>query len=322
MAYRSSIAGDTPGTAITSATPAAELVAQIEATFGAHDNWDFVEEIVISPSIYRVWKNRGSGIGANAAGVDFYVALSYNATTQEYVRVRAFEMWNLSSAGSNPSRMIRPVMGTTTSHAENANGSFGDETTGYALNNSIVPYAELWVSNTGYEFGVNATINSLSIYTKFSTVDYACYVGVFESFVSGEVMPLYMCGTSGNETFHSAYDGGTSREPNKPVGHTTDSVNFYAALSTFSHRSGSIQQGDPYLGGNALPCRVIVRKVAIDYANYGYVRGLLRDALYLEDGSTATRNGDEITVGGVRYVKFRFGHYSLSVGVWINVQAA
>ncbi len=320
MAYRSSIAGDTPGALITSATPATALVAEIEATMAAHDNWDFVEEILLSSRIRRIWKNRGTGLGANSFGQDFYVSISRDTLGTGEVTVSAFEVWNLSTAATNPSRVIRPVAGSTTNQAENVNGSFGDETLGIALNSSVFAEARLPTVTTGMDFGVLVTNNFFAAFSKYSTTDVALYAGLFDSLMPVDPFPLCLIGNSGYNNIYSSYDAATSREPNKPATHTSDTWNFISYISTWTTTSGTTQQIDPYLGG-PLPSRAQIRKGTDDLANFGLRRGLLKDCVYLADGGTTTRNGDTITIAGQRYVKMKFGSYGLSNGVFVNVGA-
>lgn len=91
MAYRTAT--------ITNASPALALVTEIEAGFAEHANWDYVKDVVIGTFTYRVWKNRGTGSGANSFGSDFFLAFRYQTAAGGLeLRVVAFEAFDPGNA--------------------------------------------------------------------------------------------------------------------------------------------------------------------------------------------------------------------------------
>ncbi len=104
---------------ITNASPALALCQEIEAGFGEHANWDFVKDVVIGTFTYRVWKNRGTGTGANAFGQDFHIAFRYlTAAGGLDLRVVAFEAFDpgagwLASTAYAVGNLVKPTNTTT-----------------------------------------------------------------------------------------------------------------------------------------------------------------------------------------------------------------
>jgi hypothetical protein len=305
MAFRSG--------AITDANPAAALVAQIEAEFDAHGNWDLADTVTIGTNTHRVWKNRGTGTGANAFGQDFHVDLQYDPAGGTTLRIRCFEAYDAVN-----DKAIRPCVGATTSLAINANGSHGDETLGFTLEpTTAVVYADVLTVTTGFDFYIQVSANRLCVASKYSTTDTACYAGLFESLMAADPFPLCIGGTSGNENA-STVDFGVSRHPVKT---TTETNNFLFHMSPFSPISGDAQTNDLFHNA-AVASRPFLRHLSNVPAQYGYARGLLHGAILLPDGGTASRNGDTLTVASATYTKMRVGTYGYASGLWVENAAA
>jgi hypothetical protein len=301
---------------IVSATPAADLVAQIEAEFDLHGNWDFVEQVEtgIAPDNYyrRIWKNRGTGTGANSFGSDFHIQIARKVDGTGTVFLYAFEAYDAVN-----DKIIRPCVPNAASLAINANGSHGDEALGFTLTSGPYISVQILTVTTGFDYYISVSSNRLCVAAKYSTTDTAAYVGLFESMMAADPFPLCIIGTSGNENAHIT-DMGVSRHPNKT---TTEADNFMFQLAAFSAISGNAQTTDLFHNA-AVASRALIRHYTGNPAVYGYARGLLHDAILLPDGGTATRNGDTITVGGETYTKMKFGTYGFSSGAWVRQAAA
>ena len=310
MGFRSgAIAPVAPATTV--ADPATQLVNQIEAEFDVHGNWDFVEEVVtgVSPDQYarRVWKNRGTGTGANAFGSDFHIQLTRRVDGTGTVHLYAFEVYDAVN-----NKAIRPCVPRTASLAINPNGSHGDETLGFTLDSATLVDAQLLTVNTGFDYYIQVSNNRLCVATKYSTTDTAVYVGLFESLMAADPFPLCIIGTSGNESALTT-DTGVSRHPNKT---TVDVNNFVFQMLPWSTISGNAETGDKFHNA-AYPSRAMLRHIDNNPSLYGAVRGLLHDVLLVPDGATATRNGDTMTAGAETWTKFRFGTYAYASGAWV-----
>lgn len=320
MAYRSSAGPQLGAAPITSATPATALITQIEAAFDVHDNWDFVEEVVIATFTHRVWKNRGSGLGANSFGSDFYVALRRATDGTGNVRLQTFEAWDAVNK-----RAIRPVVGGSggANITINANFSHGSEaidgTGGFVLSNeSRVMYAELVTNTVGFDWQLLVTNSVLIVGTKTSTTDHGVYCGLFDSLLAADPFPLCMGAKNSEE---NVWDGdfGTSRHPNKTVAAT---YNFTWRLLGWTIHSGSPETNDLLIGG-ALLARAVVSNTANDPVLFGRHRGLLKHCAFIPDGTNATRNGDAMQIGNPvsTWTKIKLGTYGLAAGVWIDQSA-
>lgn len=296
---------------IVSANPAADLVAQIEAEFDVHANWDLLDTVVIGANTHRVWKNRGTGSGANAFGQDFHVALEYAAAGGTTLRIRCFEAYDAVA-----DKAIRPCVPTAGSLAINANGSHGDEVAGFTLENATLVYCDVLTVTTGFDYYIQASANRLCVAAKYSTTDTACYAGLFESLMAADPFPLCIIGTSGNE--NAVYtDTGVSRHPNKT---TAETYNFVFQLDAWTQIAGTAQQNDLFHNG-AHVSRALLRHNQALPAQYGRNRGLLYDVLLCPDGGTATRNGDLFPVNGENYRKMRFGNFGYASGAWVREAA-
>lgn len=306
---------------ITSANPAADLYAAIVTAFDAHDNWDIIENVVISSVNHQVWRNNGTGTGANDFGTNFYIALIYNPTGGTTLDVKAFESYD-----SSLDKLVRPCVPVSSSLTPNANTSFGPETlsSGYTLDNTaVMVYARLATVTTGFDYYIQVSENRLCVATKFSTTDNAFYAGIFESLLAAgsEPFPLCVIGTTGQENAIGT-DMGVSRHPGKTV---AASNNFKFQLTNWSAVSGTAEQND-LMHGAAVASRALIRGIDADAATYGGPRGLLYDCVYLPDGTTATRNGALMQIGVApsqeNWRKFKFGTFGLSSGVWVKESAA
>lgn len=311
MGYRSgAITPVAPATTIPD--PATQLIAQIEAEFDVHANWDFVEEVVTGAApdqiTRRVWKNRGTGAGANSFGQDFHIQIARRTDGTGQLWLYAFEAYDAVN-----DKAIRPCVPNAGSLAINANGSHGDETLGFTLDSAPLVYVSILTANTGFDYYIQVSNNRLCIAAKYSTTDTACYVGLFESLMAADPFPLCLVGTSGNESAFIT-DMAVSRHPNKT---TTEANNFVFHLSNFSVISGHAQQSDLFHNG-AVASRALIRHVDTLPATYGYMRGLLHDVVLLPDGATATRNGDTLTIAGETYTKMKFGTYGYVSGAWVR----
>jgi hypothetical protein len=311
MGFRSgAIAPVAPATTVSD--PATQLVSQIEAEFDVHGNWDFVEEVITgaAPDEYarRVWKNRGTGTGANAFGSDFHIVIARRVDGTGTVYLFAFEAYDATN-----NKAIRPCVPTAASLAINANGSHGDETLGFTLDSATLVSAYLPTANTGFDYYIQVSNNRLCAATKYSTTDAAVYVGLFETLMAADPFPLCIIGTSGNENAYTT-DAGVSRHPNKT---TTETYNFVFQMGTYSPIVGSAEAGDLFHNA-AVASRAYLHHNQNLPGQYGRARGLLHDTLLLPDGPTATRNGDTITVGGATYRKYKFGTFGYASGAWVN----
>lgn len=301
MAYRTAT--------ITNASPALALCQEIEAGFGEHANWDFVKDVVIGTFTYRVWKNRGTGTGANAFGQDFHLAFRYlTAAGGLDLRVVAFEAFDATN-----NKAIRPCVGAASSLLPNANGSHGDETLGFTLDSAVLVYASITVPTTAFASYVSVSAERVCAGVNYSTTDHAFYAGLFEPLSSTEPFPLLVAATNGQENALTV-DCGVSRHPGRTTAATD---NFKFQVDAWTRISGTAQTADLFHGGG-LASRALLRSFNADPVTYGGARGLLHDAILLPDGSTATRNGDTLTIGANVYTKMRFGNYGFASGAWVR----
>lgn len=303
---------------ITNANPALELYNQIAAEFDLHANWDFVDTVVIGSNTHKVWKNRGSGSGANAFGQDFFVDFQYAASGGTTLRVRCFELYD-----STLDKCARPCVGAASSLPINADGSWGDAapgaSTGYTLENTSLVYADVLTVTTAFDYFIQVSVNKINVATKFSTTNTALYAGLFEPLMAADPFPLCIVGTSGNE--NSLTDSGVSRHPNKT---TTAADNFKFQCEAYNSQGGNAATSDLFHNA-AFASRILLRHPnnagTSDAAVYGRNRGLLYNCVYLADGGTATVNGDTMTSGAETYTKMKFATLGLSAGAWVR-QAA
>ncbi len=293
----------------TSATPSTALITEIEAEMTTHGNWDFVEEVVIGTSTYRVWRNRGTGTGANSFGSDFHVALIRPTDGTGNLTVKVFEAYDATT-----DRLFRPCTPNTSNLTPNANYSVGDQTTGYTLDNTAPTVsATVLLVTTGYDWFLQVNANFFVVGVKYSTTDTGVYAGLFEPLMAGEPFPLCLVATNGQESIY-ATDTAVSRHPNMT---TTNADNFAHRCDAFTKTGGDPQRTDLFHNG-AFASRVLVHAHGTPSQTYGYARGLLYGCAYLPDGTTVTRTGDTITIGGVTYTKYRIATFGLSAGVFVS----
>lgn len=301
MAYRTAT--------ITNASPALALCQEIEAGFAEHANWDYVKDVVIGTFTYRVWKNRGTGTGANAFGQDFHLAFRYlTAAGGTDLRVVAFEAFDATN-----NKAIRPCVGASSSLLPNANNSHGDEVAGFTLDSAILVYANITVPTTAFASYLSVSAERVCAGVNYSTTDHAFYAGLFEPLSSTEPFPLLVSATNLQENALTV-DCGVSRHPGRTTAATD---NFKFQIAAWTVISGTAQTSDLFHGGG-LASRALLRTLNTDAATYGNARGLLHDAILLPDGGTATRNGDTLTIGANVYTKMRFGTYGFASGPWIK----
>lgn len=293
------------------ANPAQYLYERIVEAFNAGLGWSYVGSVTIGSNTHQVWKNLGTGTGANFFGQDFYLDFQY-AASGTTLRVRAFESFIDAT-----DHALRPVVPYATSLTPNSNNSFGDEATGYTLEAAQMgAYVDLLASASGFDYDVHTTVNRLCAASRYSTTDTACYAGLFESFLASDPFPLCLIGTSGNETFYT-YDAGVSRHPGRT---TAAAYNFVHRMVAFSAISGSADTED-LLHGSAFASRALLEAYNNPVTTYGRMRGLLYDVALLPDGATATRNGDTIAGGGDTWARMKFGTSGYASGAWVNTDA-
>lgn len=298
-------------TTITNASPALALCQEIEAGFAEHANWDYVKDVVIGTFTYRVWKNRGTGSGANSFGSDFHLAFRYlTAAGGTDLRVVAFEAFDATN-----NKAIRPCVGAASNLAVNANGSHGDEVAGFTLDSTVLVYASITVPTTAYSSYLSVSNERVCVGVNYSSTDHAFYAGLFEGLSATEPFPLLIAATNGQENALTV-DCGVSRHPGRTAA-ATDNFKFQVAPWTVI--AGTTQTADLFHGGG-LASRALLRSYNADAATYGHARGLLHDAILLPDGGTATRNGDTLTISGQTYTKMRCGNYGYPSGLWIRQQ--
>lgn len=314
---------------ITDADPAARLIEAIETMMAAHDNWDLQESgLVISSSTISVWKNRGTGLGANSFGADFYVAFERTSTTG--VRIRAFEAYTPAAGVPANARQIRPCKaGGTSPLTPNADGSWG-LAAGYGLTDtSNTEYLSVaGLLTTGFEYGIILSKNYLRLALRQGASDANGEVGLLESILPGapgpvEPMPLYTHSGQGSGLITPSWTNGgtqiaTSRHPALPdqtartqlYNLTAQSVDIVkggpGALTEYDRWQGSgvILVGRPWWVTAGTPKSV-----------YGYVRGRLYDFVTVES-SPSSRVADEWTVNpGSPEVWWRW-LYTTGAGGW------
>lgn len=210
-------------------------------------------------------------------------------------------------------KAIRPCVGAASSLAPNANGSHGDEVNGFGLDSATLVYASITLPTTAFASYVSISNERVCAAVNYSTTDHAFYAGLFEPLSSTEPFPLAVIATSGQENALTV-DSGVSRHPGRTAA-ATDNFKFQVAAWTVI--SGTTQTADLFHGGG-LASRALFRTLNADAATYGNARGLLHDAILLPDGSTATRNGDTLTIGADVYTKMRCGTYGFSSGIWVR----
>lgn len=284
--------------ALTDANPASALIALIEAQMTAQGGtWVFVEEVVISTSTYRVWRNKGSGVtNPNSFGTDFYIAFRrLTAAGSTDVSVMAFEVWDATNK-----KAIRPVAGSSTNQAINANFSFGDEVNGFALNLVTATAGLKALVTTGFDYIIQVSKNQIAFGAKVSTTDSAVYAGLFESLLpSAHPFPLCIVG-GGTTTSGSISTGaGVSRHPTLT---TTQANNFQHNLANMITPAGDATSLIDKLHGAAVGSRILLTPTGVS-STYGTYHGLLYNGMGLTQGGTAWRTGDTIPVSGENWVK-------------------
>jgi hypothetical protein len=308
------------GSIAPTADPAAALLAQIEGTLNDHTGqWEFVEEVTVATIPYRIWRNRGSGVtNPNSFGSDFYCAI-YRGGAQ-FVRMKCFEVWDATNK-----KAIRPVKGSSSAGAPNANGSWGDEVNGYTIDSTSVTYfgPNGALSTTGLEYYIRATKDQLNVYVKFGTTDDGASLGLFESLMTSspsEPFPLYAW--RGNDTgmATSGVSGGISRMPTVTL---SQSSNFQLTSTTtpLQPTLGGINNTDvDRLHGDS----ILVGRPRIEHGGgatlYGQYRGQAYDWYILAQSSTA-RNGDTVTLGADVYVRATGTGPSSASNMWMKRDA-
>jgi hypothetical protein len=295
---------------ITNANAADLLYTEIETLFTAHANWDHVETISSGGIEHEIWRNNGAN---NSFGSNFFIAIIYDATGGLTLDIKCFESWD----GTND-KAIRPCVGATGSRTPNANGSYGNETTGFVITDTTdMAYGRVSTPTTGYDYFIQVSQDRICVATKFSTTDHAIYAGLYESLLASDPFPICVGGTNGQENL-AAGNFGLSRMPNKTIAATN---NFQGDIKTWSDTSGTTEAAD-LMHGTAVASRVLLYNTGNVASTYGIIRGLLYDCCYLPDGATATRNGDALPISAVNWRKMKFGTVSLSVGVWVKETSA
>lgn len=287
--------------ALTDANPAAALITLIEAQMTAQGGtWVFVEEVVISTNTYRVWRNKGSGVtNPNSFGTDFYIAFRRaTAAGATDVVVMAFEVWDATNK-----KAIRPVAGSTTNQAINANFSFGDETNGFTLALVAATAGLRSLVTTGFDYVIQVSKNQIAFGVKVGVNDSAVYAGLFESLLpTAHPFPLCLIGGGTGSTGTLSTTHGVSRHPTMTG---TNTNNFQHAISALLTGAGDATSLIDKLHGSAVGSRVLLSPSGT--ANtYGQYHGLLYNVMNLNNGGTTWRTGDTIPVSGENWVKAYF----------------
>lgn len=289
---------------INTAVPTTDLLAQIEAEFALHDNWDFVEELVIGAETYRVWKCRGSGLGANAFGLDFYISLVRDSVGTGTLRVKAFEGWDAATKLAT-----RYCAGNTTAIVPAADGSVG--AVGLTLGSaSLVQVGIPMTASIANDYVIQVSKDRVVCGVRQGTIDGGWYAGLFESLMPAEPFPLVLVGDGTNDSITGTSACSWSRHPTVTTGRSN---NFLANVATWSQVGGTATQPDRFFGSDASASRVLVRAAGAAPDLDGFVRGLLRGCMWLPDGSTALRTGSTSTVGAEIYSRVR-----CSGSVWVR----
>lgn len=281
--------------------PGLRLLEAVEAGFGVHDNWDFIEQVTIGTVNYRVWKNRGAGLGANSFGQDFHVAL-YQPESLTSLYFKVFESWDAVNK-----KAIRPCK-STQSLVPNANFSWGDEVNGYILSSASITHSGFQsLSTTGLDWFLQVSANQINIGAKQSTSDGMISFGVFESLIaSGDPFPLYLKTRNGplvtsDSTYTNTY--AWSRHPTVTIGQTYNFIGHNASITPTVGGVGTTDN-DRFHGGAILYSRVLMTAHQSGARpSYGYARGMFYDTILLA-GVGSARNGDTITIAGDVYVVF------------------
>lgn len=315
---------------IVNADPAAQLISAIETALASHANWDLIESgLVISTSTFSVWRNNGSGPGANVFGQNFYLAIEKNSTTA--IRFKCFEAYTLASGVAANARMIRPCRSPgSATVTPNADGSFG-LVGGYTLSDTSNSDYNGFISlpTGGFEYFLIVSNNYLRLGLRSGANDAVCENGLFESAlpVSGtpETFPLFI-GVGGSSSVYtysgsSATECAASRHPNLP--------DATARASLFSLSWNQSDQG-PMIGGPSsteydrhqgsgmlLAGRPWLQQRVTPRATYGYIRGRQRDMVTLASFPGTLRIGDDYTMGGEVWLAWLFNGNS-ATRCWVR----
>lgn len=316
MSYRTgSIAAD--------ADPAALLLAQIEGVLADHTgNWDLVETYNLASIDYKIYKNSGSGVtNPNSFGQDFYVAFWRQTATSIYMR--AFESWNATTK-----KVIRPCRATAAAVTPNANGSFGDETTGVIISDVAASYGAFSsIPTTGLTYYLQATKDRLFLSTRWSSIDTCNSMGIFESLLTSspaEGFPLYMLpGNSGSmptSTYAWSRHPGATLTSNSNWGRMgpldTPDTPYMGGIDQTAN--GDMFHSDKWLVGR--PLVLSSSGSASVGTTYGYYRGRLYDTVLLRNNGSAARTGDTVTLDSDIYVYMRQSA-SPTCNVWVKRDA-
>lgn len=295
---------------ILNADPAAAYITALETALTSHANWDQVESgLVISTSTFNVWRNNGTGPGANSFGSNWYFSIEKVSITQ--VRFRMFEAYTISGGVAANARMIRPVkLGTNAGTVSpNSDGSFG-LSAGYALNDTsncdYMSFASLPAS--GFEYFWIISNNYIRQGIRSGVSDADIDFGLFESILPAtgtpETFPLYLTAAgsgilSGSWTPSSNGYVCCSRHPNLPD--TTARSNLWNLTYNTSDQGPAVggpssTDYDRHQGnGIILAGRPFLQQLGTPRSTYGYIRGRMRDFLTLASQPGTLRIGDDYT---------------------------
>lgn len=295
---------------ILNADPAAALITALETALTAHANYDQVESgLVISTSTHNVWRNNGSGPGANAFGSNYYFSIEKVSTTQ--VRFRPFEAYTISGGVAANARMIRPTRAPgNTPIVPNADGSYG-LAAGYTLSDtSNCEYLHfLSLPTSGFEYFFIISNNYIRMGIRSGANDGVIELGLFESMLpaSGtpETFPLYLTGSGSSSVVSGSWSPSSqgyvaaSRHPNLPD--TTSRANLWNLSYNTSDQGPTVggpssTDYDRHQGsGIILAGRPLLQQLGTPRSTYGYIRGRLRDFLTFATQPGTLRIGDDYT---------------------------
>jgi len=291
----------------------------IEAAFNAHDNWDFVEEWTSGTQVHRIWRNRGSGLGANRIGTDFFVGLMRDTTALTTFRMYAFEMWDATAK-----RIIRPCghAQAVSPPAANANGSYGNETTGFSPSDVATYLYSSVDTTTGntYTWALMVTRDYLNFYSWRNGAGQPTVITLgywVDSLVTAfpDPVPLFQ----GQSTSFSSNTNAfifSSRHPGR--GGTSDNLNWQHVALNQGQYGGSIGSGvDMFHGGFVTPrVGILATGGGSSPQLYGRLRGVARD-MRMVQGAISLPALDTLVIDGVTYVNTQNFHQSSSPGILV-----
>lgn len=322
----------TNGVLPTTAAQGEALRVAVESVLTAHDNWDSVESgVVVGTVNWNVWKNRGSGLGANDLGQDFYIALGRDNTGGQTI----FQIAAMESYLPATDQLIRPVAGWGQSAPMQSNNSYGDNTLGVPFSDSQVQKPYIVVSNgsSTLSYQIIVTRNGVFIAggagsTPSTGNRYFLYAGLFDTKLDGvsphltEIFPLCLLSHAGTGLLLTGAQtwGATSRHP----GRTTTAVyNFGLDISNYTLLYGAFNAIDLLQGESSAP-RLALMGRASNHDVYGGLRGLAKEIKLTgtsTSGGTVTPGfGDTITIDGDVYYYFQMGSIS-SWASWVRRDA-